>query len=336
MTLVPVSLPNYNKEHHKESGFRNPPDSHWGPGSVTGKFREMLKFAYAESDVKKSIPHRTMVQDLQKSGVRVYWIGHATLLVQINEIAIITDPVFGNSASPIPFSVRRQTPLPCKISDLPKIDVILISHCHWDHLEASAISQISEAFPEVKVFAPLQCAKMIINWGYKCEVIEFDWRQYVEFKGVKYTCLPARHHTARFGWDLDKMLWCSWLIESPEICVYFPGDTAVGDHFAEIKETFERQVDLVAIPIGPQNPHDTMRTVHVGPDEAFAMTRDLGAKLAFPIHYGTFPLGLKTEIDDIELLKQTWEGDNLVIVPVGGYLAWNGESFIMPEFSDLK
>ena len=329
--MKPRCLPTYNQDHHDGDRFINDPREPHPDMDARPSLKNLLKF-FVSFDVRRAIQHRSLVGHVENTETdRVFWIGHATNLIQLNGKSILTDPIFSGYASPIPRLIRRRTPLPLEIKDLPKISAIVISHCHWDHLDSKSIAQIAEKNHGVKVFAPLGCAALIASWGYPCEVVAFDWRQWVEFEGIRFTCMPARHASARYGWDANRTLWCSWLIESDKSSIYFPGDTAIGPHFQEVRDTAVRQIDLALMPIGPQEPDIVMRWNHLSPTEAHDMAVILAPRIVYPIHYGTFALGVNPAKPDIEVLKEVWTEDNLRVIPIGGYVEWKGDVFDVPD-----
>jgi L-ascorbate metabolism protein UlaG (beta-lactamase superfamily) len=135
----------------------------------------------------------------------------------------------------------------------------------------------------------------------------------------------------RYGWDRLSRLWCSWLITASDISIYFPGDTAVGPHFAEVRELAGKPIDLALMPIGPTEPARMMRTVHLNAQDTFDMSEILQARKVYPIHWGAFSLGEKPAVDDIVALRNVWRGDTLEIINVGYYLEWNGAEFVLPD-----
>jgi L-ascorbate metabolism protein UlaG (beta-lactamase superfamily) len=217
----------------------------------------------------------------------------------------------------------------CSIDQLPHIDVVLLSHDHYDHLEASAIENLSRHSPGVVFFAPLGVAGLVRSWGYD-RVIEFDWRQTVVYRSIEFFCMPARHHGIRYGFDRGSRLWCSWLIKS-DVIVYFPGDSAIGPHFAEVREIAERPIDLALMPLGPSEPKWMMRRSHLDARDVFAMAQVLQARRVYPIHWGCFALGQKPEISDITQLRLAWSGENLEVLRVGEFLEWEDGQFVLPE-----
>ena len=324
--LKPIPLLTYNDDHHGKGIFYNDPHQPYY------KYIDNTSFAkfFISKDVTKSLPVRNPKDDFARRDVtRVYWLGHATCLIQFNDIFIITDPIFSRYASPVPLTIKRKTPAPCEIKDLPPISVILISHDHYDHCDYNSLKEICKLNPDVKIFAPLGTSDMIKKWHFD-NVIEFDWRQYVQYKDILILCFPARHGSCRTGFDRDVKLWCSWHIsdEKQKIDVYFPGDTAVGPHFEELRNTLYKQIDLAMMPIGPIEPRGMMRTVHMDSKDAYEMNLIMCPKKVFPIHYGTFPLGLEPKKTDIEELKDAWKGENLDILIVGDFVEWNGNEFV--------
>lgn len=333
--MQPINLSSYNKNHHLDGKYENDPNP--PIPTVQGEFsiKTPFKFLFGKTDVDTSLPVRNPVGDFKREpGIRVFWIGHATNLIQINDIWIITDPIFSNHASPVPYTIRRVTPPPCTIEDLPEISLILLSHDHYDHLCADTMKKLYQRFPNLITFAPLGVAELIEGWGYKS--IAFDWRQRLAFKGIEITCYPARHYCSRYGYDRGTRLCCSFLLKYNNVTIFYPGDTAIGPHFTEIREDNGAPIDLALMPIGPQNPQQMMRAVHLDPKEAYEMSLNLEAKDCIPIHYGTFPLGTAVEISDVELLRKEWKKDNIHILPAGGFMEWNGERFVVPEQTQLN
>ncbi|OHS98555.1 Zn-dependent hydrolase of beta-lactamase [Tritrichomonas foetus] len=328
--IIPESLPTYNKDHHTKKGFINNPGEpiHLPTNSIFTK--EWLKFITAKRDTTTSLEvHNPIPYFRKRDGIRVYWLGHACCLIQFHDICILTDPVFSEAASPLPFFMKRTTPVPCQIEDLPQISVVVISHDHYDHLDPKSLQRIKNHSPNVLFFAPLLLADMLNSWGFRS--VSFDWRQHVVYKGVDFTCFPARHACCRYGVDFRERLWCSWNLHFDGVNVYYTGDTAIGPHFSEVKESVKGKIDLVLLPIGPQEPACWMRVVHLDPVDAYDMAKVLEAAQVIPIHYGTFPLGQEPAVPDLVLLNQVWKEDNLHILPVGEYMEYNGKEFVEPE-----
>jgi len=323
---VPENISTYNTDHHCGSTFQN----NAGEPSVVQSRRVgpmmMFKFIGAERDYDSPIPLRMCKNDFSSDeNVRAWWIGHSTILLKFGEKYALTDPIFADYASPVPFVVRRKTPPGCLIEDLPQISYVFVSHDHWDHLCSSSIEAIKRHSPSAIFFAPLVTASLINSWV--GNTVAFDWRQTLKIDQLHITAFPARHACNRYGVDFRERLWCSFLFQYQEKSVFFPGDTGIGPHFAEVREYNGRPIDLALMPIGPQEPTDIMRAVHLNPDDAIDMSEVLEARVTIPIHWGTFGLGMKPAVDDITLFKRNWRGGKLIVLKAGGYLEWNGEEF---------
>ncbi|KAH0794394.1 Zn-dependent hydrolase of beta-lactamase [Histomonas meleagridis] len=334
MNMTPQLLPSYNQNHHTGFKFQNDPNPpKYESQNKVVSIKLWSRFVFAEYDVTVPLPvvntKRYLTND---ESIRVFWIGHSTCLIKIRDKYIITDPIFSNSCAPIRFILRRVTPVPFQINDLPKISVVLISHDHYDHLDVETLFKLKSHSPNMIVFAPIGVSNFISALlGIKC--VTFDWRQRLSYKGIDFFCFPARHGSSRSMIDGNTRLWCSWLIRYNNISIYFPGDTSVGPHFKEIKNTIGT-VHLAMMPIAPQEPVDTMKAVHLDPSDAYDMSLEIDAQKVFPIHYGTFPLGTKPQVDDIQLLKRVWKKNNLSILPVGGFMEWNGQEFVVGSFNE--
>ena len=240
----------------------------------------------------------------------VTWLGHATFLLQFPSCTIITDPVL---SSPSPFLQRL---LPSyDVHALPKIDVVLLSHNHRDHMDIATLQQLKACNDTIKIFAPLGDR---VHLQYFCEVHEHEWWQQhllVQHQLVEHslpqhslaqhsllqpsldqslvpscTFLPARHWSRRSLGDYNKSLWGSWMIESDGYKIYFGGDSAYGDHFSAIAQQFGK-IDYALLPIGPCEPRESIKDAHMNAEEAGQAFMDLKAQYCVPMHFGTFSLG---------------------------------------------
>jgi L-ascorbate metabolism protein UlaG (beta-lactamase superfamily) len=327
--LAPEPLPGYTAAHHAGLKFVNAPGAPCLGLDRSGHSFLGQLFTRLRRESNSYPPFPVTRPDFGgPPSVRAYWIGHATALIEISGFWILTDPVFGDHASPVRGLIRRITPAACQAADLPPISVILISHDHWDHLEAPALEALSRQSPSAKIFAPLGVAELIRSWGF--DATPFDWRQHLVFGGIDFACFPARHGGNRYGFDSGARLWCSWLISAPDVSIYFAGDTAIGPQFSEVREYVGRPIDLAFLPIGPQEPADWMRIMHMGPRDAFDMAVVMEARAVCPIHYGAFAFGPKPEFDDPVQARRVWEGDTLHVIGVGQHLVWNGALFLPP------
>jgi len=219
----------------------------------------------------------------------VTWIGHATLLVQMDHVSFLTDPIWSDTASPVSFlGPRRFVPPGVALEDLPPIDFVVISHNHYDHLDLPTLRALAERNPDTRFFVPLANAELLRGEGI-ANVSELDWGDSASSAGVRIHCLPARHWSKRGLSDDQQALWSSWAVTGAGRRFYFAGDTGYFDGFARIGEALG-PFDLVAVPIGAYEPSAMMRPAHVDPEEAVQAAVDLKARRALAMHYGTFDL----------------------------------------------
>ena len=222
----------------------------------------------------------------------IIWIGHSTFLIKKSGIVILTDPVFSDRASPFKnIGPKRLIPPAIPLNKLPKINFVTVSHNHYDHLDEYSIRQISKHQPNVKFLVPLGLRRLLIEWGV-ADVIELDWWQSVIVKGVTFQPTPVQHWSKRSAFDRNKTLWAGWMTQWEDFSFYFTGDTGYSDDFKEVSKRLGRP-DLAAIPIGAYEPRAFMKSSHINPEEAVAVFKDLGARYAIAIHWGTFKLTLE-------------------------------------------
>ncbi len=220
--------------------------------------------------------------------MRVTLVNHSTLLLQHAGLNILTDPIWSERASPVSWvGPRRHRSPGISWENLPKIDAVLITHNHYDHLDLPTLRRLSRR-GEMSFFVPAGVAELLrtekIGAAY-----EFDWGDFLPFAAFTIHCVPALHFSSRSLFDRNKTLWCGYVIESGAECVYFAGDTAFGDHFAWIRERFGPP-RLALLPIGAYEPRWFMSPVHMAPEEAVRAQEILGARTSIAIHHGTFQL----------------------------------------------
>jgi len=281
--------------------FRNPwPDSEprsWG--DVLKWTRERRKQSRAVTPPRGSFPVATPAISYPHASETEFsatWIGHATVLLQIGGLNVITDPVLSQRAFPVQWAGPRRVMDPgLSIDALPPLDVVLLSHNHYDHLDKPAVKRIARAHPHATWIVPLGLGAYIHEWGAR-EIVELDWWQTTASDGLSVTATPARHFSARRLGDRNKSLWCGFVLELNGTRAYFAGDTAYHPEFVEIGERCG-PFDFVMIPIGAYDPRWFMHVVHVDPEEAVQIYEDLVAAhparpqpLMLAIHWGTFRL----------------------------------------------
>ncbi|UCO98971.1 MBL fold metallo-hydrolase [Metapseudomonas lalkuanensis] len=222
--------------------------------------------------------------------LRITYINHATLLIQHLGLNIVTDPVWSQRVSPFSFvGPRRHHPPGLELDQLPPIDLILVSHNHYDHLDLESLRGLAERFPLAKVVSGLGNALLIRESGFK-NVVELDWWQELPLEGgLKLHSVPVQHWSARTRSDTNETLWMGFVIESPYGPFLFPGDTGLGPEFRLIRERFG-PMRFAALPIGAYAPRWFMRDNHMNPDDAVQAHKQLESAHSLAIHFGTFNL----------------------------------------------
>ncbi len=218
----------------------------------------------------------------------VTWIGHSTLLVQLDGVNLLTDPVWSQRLGPLSgtVGVKRFTPPGIPLEDLPPIDVVLISHDHYDHLDEPTVRRLAHAFNPLFV-VPLDIKPWLEERGIT-RVVELDWSESVKVKGLEIVCAPAQHGSGRSFIDSGQRLWASWVVIGSKR-FYFGGDSGYASHFEMIGHLLG-PFDLAALPIGSYTPRSIARPVHMSPEEALQAMRDLRAAAFIGIHWGTYKL----------------------------------------------
>lgn len=244
------------------------------------------------------------------TGMRVTWLGHASVLVEMDELVFLTDPIFSQRASPVQLmGPKRFRPPPCTVDQLPKIDAVVISHTHYDHLDYNTVKSLNERFgSELRWFVPLG----LLDWMQRCgceNVIELDWWEENCVPGhdaVTFVFTPSQHWCKRTVTDDNKVLWGSWSVLGPWNRFFFAGDTGYCVAFEQIGKRFG-PFDLAAIPIGAYEPRWFMKHQHVDPEEAVRIHIDVQAKKSVAIHWGTFALANEYYLDPPVKLNEALE-----------------------------
>ena len=221
-------------------------------------------------------------------GATVTWIGHSTVLVQLDGVTFVTDPTWAERSGPFSgfIGVRRYTPPGIVFDDLPPIDFVLISHDHYDHLDEPTVRRLAGKFDPLFV-VPLGIKAWLADRGIT-NAVELNWGEWVTVKGLTVVCTPAQHGSGRTALDQGRRLWSSWAVLGSKR-FYFAGDTGYYHHF---KETGDRlgPFDLAALPIGSYTPREIAKPVHTSPEEALQAALDLRATHLLGVHWGTFAL----------------------------------------------
>ena len=234
--------------------------------------------------------------DLSNDDNYAIWIGHSTFLIKKEGLTILTDPIFSDRASPFGFiGPKRLIPPAISISELPKIDVITISHNHYDHLDISSLRNLSKLYPETLFFIPAGDKRLLEKNNIK-NVHEFKWWNSFKLKDFEFTFTPVKHWSKRGLFDRNKSLWGGWFIQHDDYSIYHAGDTGYSNDFIETKLRLGAP-KYAFIPIGAYDPEWFMSDSHVNPEEAVQIMLDLEAEKGFGMHWATFTL---TDEDTIE------------------------------------
>ncbi len=287
--------------HHLSDGsFRNPEGS--------PKRDENVKWSYKIFNQEKkkldmTVPKEHVVSkekvliDLKnvKDQDYIAWIGHATFIIKLGNTTIITDPVFSRNAGPLIFGPKRFTEPSLKLNEIPKIDLFLLTHNHYDHQDMMTIRRFP--FKDAKVLLPLKLGKYFTKNGYG-NVKEMDWYDEINInKNLKITFLPAVHWSKRSLTDTNRTLWGSFLIEYNEKKILFACDTGYGNIYKDLGNKYG-PIDLTIINIGAYNfypimPYKDKSIYHTNPEEALKIGQDLKSKKVLGMHWGTFVLSLE-------------------------------------------
>jgi N-acyl-phosphatidylethanolamine-hydrolysing phospholipase D len=290
--ISPTEVTEDRPSHHTENGFRNP-----FPGFEEKGFGDFLYWILIDraknSRNKKPESYRFEIINNNGRSLRensskasVTWIGHATLLIQMQGVNILTDPIWSERSSPFQFiGPKRFVPPGIQFQDLPEIHVVIISHDHYDHLDEMTIKKLGN---KPLYIVPLKVGEFLESLGIT-NYRELDWWQSETFRGIDFVSTPVQHFSGRSFLSRNNTLWSSWVIRGKTHRIYFTGDSGYFKGFREIGEKFG-PFDLAAIPIGAYMPRWFMGPVHVSPAEAVQVYLDLNARKFIAIHWGTFDL----------------------------------------------
>ena len=285
--------------HHLPDGtFRNPenspkrdPNIKWSY-KIFNEEKKKLVIDFPESHV---LSEKIVLRDLlnNKDNDYITWIGHATFLIKLGNNTIITDPLFSKNTGPLIFGPKRYVPAALKLNDLPKIDLFLLTHNHYDHQDMSTIRNFP--YKNAKVITPLKLGKYFKNYR---DVNEIDWYENIKINDdLNITLLPAVHWSKRSLWDTNRTLWGSFLIEYKNKKIFFACDTGYGEIYRKLGNDFG-PIDLTLINIGAYNfypimPKKDKSIYHTNPEEALKIAQDLKSKKVIGMHWGTVVLSLE-------------------------------------------
>ncbi len=219
----------------------------------------------------------------------VTWIGHATLLIQLDGVNVLTDPIWSERAGPTSWLGPRRLNAPgMRFEDLPPIHAVVISHSHYDHLDRPTVERLARTH-RPRFFVPLGLKAWFADLGIT-DVEELDWWQSRALGGVRFACAPVQHWSARTPWDTDRRLWSGWVLAGRERRVFFAGDTGYWDGFQEVGAKLG-PFDLAAVSIAVYEPPEIMHLTHTTPEQALELFAAVRAQRFVAMHWGTFDLG---------------------------------------------
>lgn len=297
----------YAKVSHYEDGkFVNPI-----PTSMDMKFGDIISLMgkYIKGNAKDKPSGQLPVEKVDSLDIvnrpveltRLTWFGHSAFLLEIEGKNILIDPMLGDSPSPLPVlgTKRYSKELPIAIEKLPKVDAVIISHDHYDHLDYESIQKLKGKVSAF--FVPLGVGAHLIEWGVSSDSIhEMNWWDETTYEGLTLVSAPARHFSGRGLFDRFNTLWCSWVIKGAKDNIYFSGDGGYGSHFKEIGDKYG-PFDLAMMECGQYN--KLWADIHMMPEETAQAGVDVNAKVVMPIHWGAFTLALHDWTDPVDRIE---------------------------------
>ena len=319
-----LSGPKYKgpkSDHFDGNKFRNPSGRDAkGPSSGFKYMKERSpgpwKKNYETFVREEAIPER-----IDPNKLKITFVNHSTFLIQYAGLNILTDPIWSYRCSPFQFAgPHRMRPPGVKFDDLPNIDLVLLSHNHYDHYDTSTNKDLIKKY-NPKYIVPLGMKSSLLRLG-ASDVEELDWFQESSFKGLKIMGTPANHFSSRGLFDQNATLWCGFLLQNHDHKLYFVGDTGYGPNFKTMGEKYG-PIDISLIPIGAYQPEWFMGPIHISPIEALKVHHDINSIQSIGKHFGTFPLADDGMFVAQDALKAAMNAENFdpkdFIIPDEGF-----------------
>ncbi|MET0486594.1 MAG: MBL fold metallo-hydrolase [Candidatus Rokuibacteriota bacterium] len=276
-------------KHHLANGYRNLDPSY--DYTLFGRAASLVRRAWQRIP-ERGTPPAVLANDgaeLRANGTHptMTWVGHATMLVQLDGVNILTDPIWSERTGPYGIGPRRLVPPGVRFEDLPPIHAVIISHDHYDHLDRATVLRLArEHHPTF--FVPLGIGTWLRHEGVQ-NVVELDWWDAQIYRGVTFIATPAQHGSGRTLADQNERLWASWAVLGARERFFFGGDTGYTPGMAEIGRRLG-PFDVAVLPIGGYSAFNVRHPNHLSPEESVQLFEDLRAKLLVPMHWGTFAL----------------------------------------------
>lgn len=317
----------FRKGHHTHRGFVNVEPFEikqndvikWRQERIQNKYPQPPKAGY------RAFQNQWWQQaDFNVKHDAVWWLGHSTVLFKLGKQTVLTDPVYSDRISPITFAgPKRHTPAAATVEELPEINVVVISHDHYDHLDLPSIKALLKRFPNIEFLVPLGLKLLMKQQGAR-RISEMDWWDSHTVDKTLFTFVPARHWSARGLLDKNASLWGGWVMNNHKRNLYFMGDTGYSSQLAEISQRLGK-IDFAAIPIGAYAPRWMMEAQHIDPAQAIQLHQELDCRRSLGIHWGAFELADEPLDEPPELLAQLLkekqiDSDDFKVIPMGDYL----------------
>ncbi|MGW8123566.1 MBL fold metallo-hydrolase [Roseivirga echinicomitans] len=292
---------------------------------------ELLKEQFTDRHLRRPkqpipvIPFDNSTWKSQPEKPKFVWFGHSVVLLQLNGMNILIDPMFGSDTSPIaPFKTKRFSENTLALIDqLPQLDAILLTHDHYDHLDFASIKQLKSKVSTW--FVALGVARHLEAWGISNhQITEFDWWDHIQFEGISMTFTPSRHFSGRGLTDRAKSLWGGWAFKTPTHSIYWTGDSGESDHFKAVGERFG-PFDWAFVECGQYN--ERWHAIHMFPEEAVQAAVDSHSKIMIPVHWAGFPLSLHSWKDPIQrcMLEAELQGQKTTTPQIGEVVVMDNE-----------
>jgi L-ascorbate metabolism protein UlaG (beta-lactamase superfamily) len=328
----PQTSDHFNGSQYFNPGIPQPPPPPPGQEPRRGRASWIWRFIFGNEwpewpEMRDVSPGQPPAARVPKGALLVTPVGHATFLIQMDGLNILTDPIWSERCSPVSWAGPRRRQAPgVRFEDLPPVDVVLVSHNHYDHLDLPTLNRLAEKGTP-RAIVPSGNLSLVQGTGIP-SVDERDWWQSVRLSpDVTVTLVPAQHFSSRTPWDRDKTLWGGFVVSGPSGNVFFSGDTGYGPHFREIARRFS-PIRMALLPISPYRPQQWKEPlpyssgVHTGPAEAVRAHMDLGAQVSVAAHFQVFQLGadgFDDAVNDLaSILKECNLKQGAFVVPMLG------------------
>ncbi len=319
---------------YKDGSFENNP---YVPNIVPGKKWEMTRRQLFGDEVRvPPYPLQIVRPDLRSfvtptgPGMRAIWLGHATVLVEVDGVRILTDPMLTDRASPVTFAgPERFFPAPLGLADMPHIDAVVISHDHYDHLDMQTVQVL--AARGTMFFVPLGVGAHLVSWGIpETQIVDMDWWEEKPFRSVRIICTPAVHYSGRTLTRSNPTLWSSWTVIGPKNRFFHSGDTGFSPHFEEIGRRFG-PFQLTSIKIGAYD--YTWEGIHMNPEDAVRAHIALRGLRMLPVHWATLNMAIHAWDEPIARARTAAGKDRVdLLMPAPGEVVDVEKPFVSREW----